>query len=218
MPLASHTLPVRRSFVRRALDALGAQWRPCGDTAVASHLPQERPDAAVRLRDLSPLPRTGFKGADTPAWLDSQGLGLPEAPNRATVQADGTLIARLSASEFLLLGTEAAGTVDALSAAWSLDVADLCVQVPRRDSHAWFFIDGPGAPALFAKLCAVDLRLKAFPPLSIAQTSIAHMSGILIAAPEGGFHLLAESASALYLWEVLIDAMAEFHGCVMGLG
>jgi sarcosine oxidase subunit gamma len=31
------------------------------------------------------------------------------------------------------------------------------------------------------------------------------------------FHLLADSASADYLWEALLDAMAEFGGAPVGL-
>lgn len=214
----------RRSFVRRSLEALSAVWAPLGDSAVAASVPGQRLDAAVVLKDLSPLARTGFKGGETVAWLEGKGCTCPPAPNQAAVQPDGSLLARLSMGEFLLLGPlgGAASQVEALNSAWSIDEAGLCFQVPRRDSHAWFHLSGAKTPEMFAKLCGVDLRAKSFADLSVAQTSVARLSAIVIRDDRGGavpaFHLLADSASAVYLWDVLLDAMAEFEGSVAGLG
>lgn len=219
---AESTTATRRSFVRRRLDAAGAQWAPLADVPVARHVAGERADAAVVLRDLSPLPRTGFKGADTAAWLSAQGLDCAAPHNRATAQADATLLARLSPGEFLLLGRldGAAGLVDTLDSRWSLDEAGMCFQLPRRDSHAWFLLSGPGTPQLFAKICGIDLRPHKLADLTIAQTSVARLSAIVIRDDRAGdpaFHLLADSASAAYLWDCLVDAMAEFSGALAGL-
>lgn len=214
----------RRSFVRRSLDALGASWgEAAGDCVAALSIPGQHPAAAVVLRDFSPLVRTGFKGAETPAWLDARGVACPAVHNQAVVLSDGTLVARLSPGEFLLLagpGGESA-TVASLNADWSIDNAGLCFQVPRRDSHAWFRLSGAKTPEMFAKLCAVDLRPHKFADLAIAQTSLARLSAIIIrddrAGTEPAFHVLADSASAVYLWDVLTDAMAEYGGAVGGL-
>jgi len=46
------------------------------------------------------------------------------------------------------------------------------------------------------------------------------MSGIIIRADLGGktaFHLLADIASAEYLWGAVLDAMSEFDGAPVGL-
>ena len=46
------------------------------------------------------------------------------------------------------------------------------------------------------------------------------MSGIILRQDLGElpvFHLLADSASADYLWDCLVDAMAEFDGAPVGL-
>ena len=108
-----------------------------------------------------------------------------------------------------------------LAAFWSIDTAGFCFQVPRRDSHAWIHLSGPKTPSLFAKICGVDLSPGAFPDLAIAQTSVARLSAIVIrddrGAPEPQFHLLADSASAIYLWDCLEDAMAEFSGSIAGI-
>jgi sarcosine oxidase subunit gamma len=73
---------------------------------------------------------------------------------------------------------------------------------------------------MFAKICGIDLRLDKFESGRIAQTSIAKMSGIILRQDFGqilGFHLLADSASADYLWDCLQDAMIEFDGGPIGL-
>ena len=105
--------------------------------------------------------------------------------------------------------------VERLRTGWSMDDPRDAYLVPRASTHAWFRITGALAPTCFAKLCGVDLRPHRFADLSIAQTSVAKLTGIVVREDIGttiGFHLLADSASAVYLWDCLIDAMAEFGG------
>lgn len=228
----------RRSFVARQLVAAGAQFGETDGAAVAL----DYGDAAgetetarrMGLADLSPLPRIGFKGAGTAEWLAGQGIVVPEDSNRASRQANGLLAARLAPAELLILGglDSDAEPIRALGQAWASEpvppVTPRGFPLPRADSHAWFLLSGREAPAMFAKLCGVDLRAHKFADLEIAQTQIARISGIvirddLVAAPRGaagsvpGYHLLFDSASATYLWDCLIDAMAEFEGRPVGL-
>lgn len=208
---------MRASFVHHPLAALGAQPAPAGQALAVLRVPGENIAAAVVLTDLSPFARTGFKGADTPDWLARQGLVLPEAPNRAVIQADASVLARLSAGEFLLLGRPGDEIgVARLDAAWSWDAgAGLCFPLPRQDSHAWFHLRGPAVPQMMAKLCGVDLRRHVFADGAVAQTSVARLNAIVIRQGDD-FHLLADSASAEYLWDGVADAMAEFGGSVAG--
>lgn len=209
---------MRASFVRFPLAALGAQPVPAGAALAVLRVPGENPAAAVVLTDLSPFARTGFKGADTPDWLVRQGLAIPDTPNRAAVQVDGSLLARLSAGEFLLLSRpgDDVGLVERLDSAWSWDSgAGLCFPLPRQDSHAWFHLRGESVPQMLAKLCGVDLRRHVFADGAVAQTSVARLNAILIRQGDD-VHLLADSASAEYLWDCLVDAMAEFGGSVAG--
>lgn len=210
---------MRASFVRATLAALHAEMAPLGGGLAASRIPGESPSAPVVMRDLSPLPRIGFKGADTPKWLATQGLTLPDTHNRATAQADSSLLARLSPGEFLLLGRldGAAGLVDILEAAWSWQAdLGLCFPLPRQDSHAWFHLTGSACPQMFAKICAIDLRPDKFADGAIAQTSVARLNAIIIRQGDC-FHLLADSAAAEYFWDCLIDAMDEFGGSAAGI-
>ncbi len=99
----------RRSFVARKLAEAGAGFVALGDAAVALDFgdPAAEAEAARRLglADLSPVPRTGFKGAGTVEWLAEQGVEVPAESNSAARQSGGELAARLAPGEVLVLGT-----------------------------------------------------------------------------------------------------------------
>jgi sarcosine oxidase, subunit gamma len=220
----------RRSFVYRLLKARGARFVALNDGAVAADFggPVEAELEKARklaLVDLSPLPRTGFKGVGTVEWLIGQGLSIGPDSNRAYPQAGGELAARLAPNEiFLIDGLAGSGElVRRLNAAWDWGSEKprklIGYPMPRADSHAWFAVAGEHAPAMFAKICGIDLRAHKFAEGLIAQTSVAKMSAIVIRAPGAPvplFHLLADSASAEYLWGCVLDAMAEFGGEPVG--
>ncbi len=221
------TAALRRPFAHRALADAGARFDTLGDATVAADFgaaPEAEAEAArtLGLADLSGLPRTGFKGADAIAWLAERGLQIGEASNRAYRQGDGVLVARLAPGEALILPppTGDSTAIDRLNGAWQ-DDGRLCFPVPRRDSHLWYRVLGDRGAEMMAKLCGVDLRPKSFPDLIIAQTSVARTSAVIIRDDIGtcpALHLLADSASAAYLWRCLIDAMQEYGGQPVGFG
>lgn len=216
----------RRSFVYRRLAEAGAVFGAAADGALAVHYgdPDGELETARRLglADLSVLPRVGFKGAGAAKWLAAQGVSLPEV-NGAAAQPDGALAARLGPDEVLLLcGLDgAAGLVSRLDEAWAeaSTVEPRGYPVPRRETHAWFVVTGGQAADMFAKLCAVDLRPQSFANHRIAQTSVARANAIVIRADLTGtlaFHLMVDSATADYYLPVLLDAMSEFTGGLVG--
>ncbi len=160
--------------------------------------PEKESAPGVEVADFSLLPRTGYKGAGTVAWLQSRGFELRPEPNRAFDQADGSLVAMLSKSEALILGPMAEG----------LDAAGRCYSLPRRDSHYWFLLTGVAIPELFSKLCGVDLRPVSFANGSVAQTLVARTSAIII-RNQLDYHLLGDSASATYVWSILAAQVRE---------
>ncbi len=220
----------RRSFIYRALQQAGARFAAVNDAAIAVDFgrPAEAEAAQARsmgIADLSVLPRIGFKGAGTVEWLTSQGLSIGADSNRAYPQAGGELAARLAPTEIFLIDSLAGRgeLVQRLNAAWSWGNETprrlIGYPMPRAESHAWFFVTGERAPGMFAKICGVDLRPHRFAVGAIAQTSLAKMSAIVIRADLGdvpAYHVLADSASAEYLWGCLLDAMAEFAGAPVG--
>ncbi len=217
----------RRSFIWRELVAAGARFAEVNGTATAMDFGNPAAEAETARRmglvDLSPLPRTGYKGRGALDWLRSQGVQVPEENNRALVQPDGSVACRLAPSELLLLGPldGAPGLVDELDAAWpGPDAGTGAYRVPRPDTNLWFALTGSDADAMFSKICGVDLRTSHFPNLGIAQTQVARLSGIVVRADLGAtpvFHLLADCASAGYMLAVLKDAMDEFGGGLVGL-
>ncbi len=227
---ASPTAYPRRSCIYRMLQQAGARFAPINDSAIAVDFGKPIAAEAAQARimgiaDLSVLPRTGFKGAGAVEWLTAPGLTIGPDSNRAYPQAGGELAARLAPTEIFLIDS-LAGTgelIRRLNVAWSWGSEKprrlTGYPMPRSESHAWFMVTGERAPAMFAKICGVDLRPHRFAVGAIAQTSVAKMSAIVIRADLGGvpaFHLLADSASAEYLWTCVLDAMAEFDGAPVG--
>jgi len=162
------------------------------------------------LTDLEAQSRLGIRGSQTSRWLRARAYQDPEASNQALLQPDGSLVTRLSSMELLWLDNPARPVTLPQGV---LQEDHLCYTVSRRDSHAWFMLQGWGAPSLFAKLCGVDLSIEQFANLAVAQTSIARISGIIIRsdAPDMPiYHLLADSSYHAYLWRVLTDAVEHY--------
>jgi len=221
----------RRSFIYRKLAAAGAEFAEVNGGAVAMRYRARGEDETTTARrmaiaDLSVLPHGGFKGRGTVEWLTAQGLTIGADSNKAYRQADGELAARLAPTEiFLLDSLQGTGRLIArLNNAWQWAASAPRPQqgypTPRQDSHAWFMLSGEKSAEMFAKICGVDLRPRHCPVGTIAQTSVAKMSAIIIRADLGStlaYHLLADIASAEYLWTCVEDAIAEYDGGIVGL-
>ena len=224
------TLPLpsdfqRRSPIHRKLRASDAVFGEVAGAALPIRYREGGEEAAAKelgIIDLSTLPRLGFKGKAVLSQMNTEGVTLEFSPNRAFRQKDGTLAAVLAMTEVLLLSPleGEAPMLEKLGAAWSIETADGAYPLPRRDSHFWFVITGRHVTSMFAKICGVDLRPKSFLNLAIAQTSIARSNAIVIRDDQGetpAYHLLGDSASAGYMWDCLLDAMAEWKGRPVGL-
>jgi sarcosine oxidase subunit gamma len=212
---------LRRTPLRAALINAGATWvpTPAGDAAISDGLGNIDAARNLAITDLSPLPRLGFKGRETIPAMQKRGITVEATPNRAFRQPDGGLCLVLAPGEVILLSPLAGdgGKLQSLHDAWRLDDAERTYPLLRGDSHAWFIVTGTKSPEMFAKICGIDFRLNKFPDLSIAQTSVAKISAIVTRADIGttpAFHILADSASALYFFECLIDAAQEFGSSV----
>lgn len=219
-----------RSPVYRYLRDLDATFDDVNGYAVATSVgdagAQTEAARTLALCDLSGLPRTGFKGPRVGRWLADQALSLPSGPNRAARQDDGSLLAMLADNEGLVLCDLElqSGIVGQLEQAFAgmTDAPDSPggLVVPRQHGHAWLRVTGHELAATFAKLCAIDLRPGIFDNLRVAQTSVARLSAIVVRDDLGdipAIHLLADSASAGYLWECILDAGAEHDIQVIGL-
>ena len=171
--------------------------------------------------DLTNLSRVGFRGLDAATYLSSLGFHSPDVPNCAVQQVDGSWVVRLSATEYFLLGSlnDFGERISQLENGWAMDDRANYL-LPRQDSHAWLQLTGNTAAWVMAKLCAVDLSSEVFAVGQVAQTSVARVNAIVINVSDAQtqkFNILCDRAAALYLWEVLQDAIAEFDGKVVGI-
>jgi sarcosine oxidase subunit gamma len=201
-----------------------ARMARLGDSLIVSRYAEQDESAQLgrcALLDLSNLARVGFRGVDAAAHLHAEQFDLPTAPNRCVMQGDGSNVARLSQTEYFLLGSfqDAGARLQKLEDQWQLSEKG-CYLLPRQDSHAWLVLTGEHISSVMAKVCGVDLRQQAFAPGDVAQTSVARMSAIIINGSQPDlplFHILCDRASAQYLWGALLDAMQEFGGKPVGV-
>ena len=173
-------------------------------------------DSKIALADLSALPRSGMKGRQIASWIESKNYRVGEDSNRAYEQHDGVLIARLSPGELMLLSNATNPSADLMS--HSFDANYLCYPVRRQDSHYWFSLSGARGPDMLAKLCAVDLSKDAFDNHSVAQTSVATTSTIILrhdTQDVQSYYLLGDRSTMHYMWACLVDAMGEFDGQIL---
>jgi len=167
------------------------------------------------LLDLTDLPRLGFRGTQSAEYLAARGFTLPQAPNRAVPQSDGSHVARLSQTEYFILGSlqDNGERIADEEARWELDHSANYL-LPRHDSHAWLQLSGERIADVMAKLCGVDLRPKAFGAGAVAQTSAARINVIVInvgGEDQPTFQILFDRASLEYFKGAVLDAMAEFN-------
>ena len=213
----------RRSPLIHRLANPATLWRALADVAYADEIGGDTALPPIAVADLSALPRIGFKGRGALAAMETRGIQLEPVPNRCFRQADGSLCLVLAKSEVILLSPfdGSADNVPQAYDGWSFNDEERTYPLPRRDSHAWLAVTGAAAAEMFAKLCAIDLRIDKFPDLAIAQTSIARMNAIVARTDVGAvpvFHLLVDSAAAQYFCDCILDAAEEFGGRLVGLG
>jgi sarcosine oxidase subunit gamma len=170
------------------------------------------------LADLSLLPRFGAKGWETWYTLATIGIAAPDRNNIATRQTGGDVAMRLGDNEAFLLGG-LFGDRSLVQRAEALPSTSGFYPVPRKDTHAWLLLAGREVPKQLSKVCAVDFQPDRFAELTVAQTMIARVSSIVLRDDIAGipaFHILADGASARYLWGVLLDAASEYAGRAIG--
>lgn len=226
MTQVNPTQSLIRNPLYRTLSADGANFIEHLDTVLVDNYGNSVEDEALQAKqlglvDLTPIARTGFKGKQAIHWANSQGLTIGATNNQAYIQDNGALAARLADTEVLILNNihDSKNQSASLEEKYKINTPAGCYSVPRYNASAWFMITGESSSDMFAKICGIDLRLQSFPNLTIAQTSIARINGIIIRNDINqtpAFHLLFDSASSDYMWACLKDACVEFKGAPVG--
>lgn len=232
LPIAPAQGNRRSPLYRRHVD-LQAKFEQVGDAVLVSHYVKPGIEvllaANLGLVDLSTMPRTGFKGAGAPAWAASQRVKLPKLPNTAVTQKDGSVVAKLSHQELLIVSNimGSATSIDRLNREYSnkehlskQTLAPQTYSLPRADSHSWLAVTGNAAAEMFSKICGVDLRVHKFAHNQVAQTSVAKINGVILRhdlATTPCFYILSDITSTEFLWDSLLDAMEEYRGAAVGV-
>ena len=172
-------------------------------------------EAPLRLADATPLAKALVTVTHDGAAPDALG-----SFGRTTRPADGTLAIGIAPGEWLLLA--APGTQAALQAT----IRGLITEGPGVDvidathHRALFRLCGETAPAMLAKVCAIDLSDRNVPNGSAFASSVARAGAGVVRNDVGGLRaylLHTEWSLGHYLWEALLDAGAEFGIDVEGL-
>ena len=222
----------QRPFHYRALT--NAVWSECdGGAAIATSYTGGQKNvnkviAHLGLCDLSTTARIGFKGKETLEWLSTSGVTLESVPNKAYPQKSGAICAVLAPGEAMLLsgfdkkGKPSTTTImKKLRKSSDIDSGVRSYLMPRQETHFDFLITGAKSAEMFSKICGVNLHPDDFAVGSIAQTSVARSNAIIIRADCGdtlAYRLLGDSASSLYMWQVMLDAGEEFNIQAVGFG
>ncbi|UZZ09737.1 sarcosine oxidase [Ectopseudomonas mendocina] len=201
----------------------GATLARFGESCIVTDYGQDDESALLShcaLLDLTNQARYGLRGPAAAEYLSALGYRLPQAPNQALSQADGSHVLRLSQTEYLLLGSlhDAGARAQREESQWQASAGQYLL--PRQDSHAWLVLSGTCGAEAMAKLCGVDLSASAFAVGQVAQTSAARINVIVANLPLGDaacLHILCDRASVHYLWGALLDAMQEFGGRPVGI-
>lgn len=131
--------------------------------------------------------RFGAKGARAPAWLESQGIVVPQGPNqiaRWSTNGGGRCL-RLGHGEFLVEHDGAASIPAAGEDAWLLLRGDFSL-----------VLDGPRWPEQLAQVCSFDFRRFDTEPDLVVMTMLAGIGVTLVREPRPQDH----SRMALRLW------------------
>ncbi len=206
---------VRRSNLRVVALEAGLELDVVDGVELARGAPAAA--AGATIADLSTCDRLGMKGRGSAAWLASQGVPLPERPNRLVVRDDGLLVARYAENEFVLatFGALRSAAIDAIREALRPGRPAGCYPVPRADSQAAFGLCGDGTLEALASLCAADLRPAAFGPGDVLQTMCAGIGAQLLNRSTAGATrvvVLCDASFARHAWDALLDASAAEGG------
>lgn len=214
--------PRRSPLYRRHLQ-LNARFEQLRDALVVNAYSdtgmEPRLGISLGLADLSCLPRTGFKGPGAPSWAAIQGIELPSEPNKAQIQTDGSLVAKLSHQELFVI-SDIQGNSDLINRLNQQPPEPGVYSLPRADSHSWLAVTGLLAAEMLSKICAIDLRTHKFAQGQVAQTSIAKINGAIVRHDLGTtpcLHIFSDIASTEFLWDCLLDAMEEHQGVAIGV-
>lgn len=167
-------------------------------------------DAPIWLQDCSWRQRFGCKGPEATTWLASLGFTVPQPVNTSAIDANGIVVARLGATEFLV---EATGrTVQPVVAARERLSMPGVYPVIRQD--AAFILGGPRANDLLLETCSYPFALDTNSSL-VVMTSMVGVGVTVVprrVRERTEFNVWCDPSFGLYLWSTLVGIATEMGG------
>lgn len=163
--------------------------------------------AALQLADRSPLSKVLVRAEPGGAVQDGLGVGF----GRAVRRPDGVLVVGSGPGEWLLVGPPNQGRE--LAGSVPVQGAGLVSTVDVTHGRALVRLTGEAAPAMLAKVCAIDLRDAATPDGRAFRSSVAKVVVDLVRDDQDGvrsYLLHVERSTGQYLFDSLLDAGQEF--------
>jgi sarcosine oxidase subunit gamma len=167
--------------------------------------------------DLSHRHRAGAKGPGARAWLEGLGLPTPAEPNQWCTSEDGSLIARLGMTEYLIEGLNSSASVERVRLA--APTAQV-YPVPRFD--AAMVLTGTHLFDFLKQTCSFDFEGLPFGAPAVVLTSMAGVgiTAVLANAPNSAhgphLRLWCDGTYAEYLWQTLVEVGTELGGGAVG--
>jgi heterotetrameric sarcosine oxidase gamma subunit len=174
--------------------------------------------APLTLADLSALAKTLVRAPAEGAMAGA--LGVPFA--RAARDASGALVTGSGPGEWTIIGTVGEGAAQRArleAVAAGLAGGELITVLDLTHGRALLRLTGPAAPALLAKVCAIDLSDHRTPNGTALRTSVARLTTDLVRDDQEAVTaalLHCERSYGQYLFGALLDAGAEFGAEVDG--
>lgn len=197
--------PVARSPIRPASPVVVSGWEVEGAAPGA---------APLTLADVSALAKTLVRAPAGGAMAGA--LGVPFA--RAARDATGALVTGSGPGEWTIIGAVGEGVaqrarLEAVAAGLGPAGGELITVLDLTHGRALVRLTGPAAPALLAKVCAIDLAGHRTPDGTALRSSVAKLTTDLVrddqeAVPSYLLH--CERSYGQYLFGALLDAGAEF--------
>jgi heterotetrameric sarcosine oxidase gamma subunit len=194
--------PVARSPIRPSEPVIVSGWEVEG----------ARSASALTLADVSALAKTLVRAPARGAMASA--LGVPFG--RAARDASGALVTGSGPGEWTVIGPAGEGLPQRArleAVAVGAGAGELITVLDLTHGRALIRLTGAAAPALLAKVCAIDLADHRTPSGTALRTSVAKLTTDLVRDDQGAvpsYLLHCERSYGQYLFEALLDAGAEF--------
>ena len=170
--------------------------------------PDRALEADVTLADATGIGMQHLRGAES-ALRAAKG-DLPSEIGEVLL-VEGSLAARLTDDEWMLI------TPDRVESPVPASTSSLVTVTDVSHGYGVVLLAGPSAPLVMAKLCALDFSESGFGDLLAAYTSLATVRALVLRRDHDdrrAYWIAAGRSLMEYVWDMLLDAAAEFEPIV----